>query len=982
MTSSPMTAYALDSIQLLVTAAATIHGASKILKTEEKDGELRVFYTDVTAYCAMIAYHWKRISKVVYEYGVDEGLVFGTLDHLESAIASDILHLPHDTLPSSPRYRRLRAFNRHWHSIQKQSDKDVRLQLIRSCTNFGANVEERNRFAQSLAGYEEELQARYPENQSDWILEELSANASLRQPSFAVWNAAQSIFKALVACSNCECTPTHNIRAQLRLGTYRKPNVGGGIDADTDLDFDMFLSMKQDWQEAHVLMVKENVVQFQINNAMEQPKGKNRATKITQMRVKQLCEPIAKIQAMAAHRLEFKVIRDQLFKIRSERSTFLIDRTRSPITLEEFLRNGSRPFTERTRRILAVMLSYAVLYLHDTPWLQPTWSSSHVLFFHADSSAVPLRPFIQTHLEGYYQPWQDPCDDPEDIDPEDVDPDSLDPDEFYVHNCPLLVTLAVMLMELYFAVPFDILAKQYGVGLEGGAQSPILTWRHLYVNQVFEACRSEIPEKFHYAVDKCLHPATWEDEDGIKLGSEALISRIYQEVVKPLETELGQAYSSISIDDLDQFAQGLDVANWDRNIQMWNPRAETEASEDHTQNLKHTHRRQDARYTSQSYSPQSPGGDIYSQHLEEYQYGRRPNVTPGSSCDTPRKMMKDDGYKASRFFDDELVSKVQTDEELSSYQLWKYRYQKVYEKFIPATLVPPSIKIAILDTGIDMLHPDIDARVENIKDKYNWLSKDGKTNVRMVTDRSGHGTFAASLILDYAQDAQLYVAKIADNEPSNARVIAKAINYAVSTWEVDIISMSFGFPTRDIDDYRELESALRNAHANRVLLFAAASNSGGKLGHAYPARDENVIAIHATDTNGNRSGFNPTTRVHEINLATVGEDVESAWPVHLSDESMAPNFLKCKSGTSFATPIAVGIAAFLLLYANIHLPDIADALKSRQRMQFLLERVAKKEAGQSARDGYYFIDLSLYADSLFGKNKSFIDETIQDILKT
>ena len=42
-----------------------------------------------------------------------------------------------------------------------------------------------------------------------------------------------------------------------------------------------------------------------------------------------------------------------------------------------------------------------------------------------------------------------------------------------------------------------------------------------------------------------------------------------------------------------------------------------------------------------------------------------------------------------------------------------------------------------------------------------------------MTDHTGHGTFVAGLILDYAPDAELYVAKIADRDPSDPRVIAK-----------------------------------------------------------------------------------------------------------------------------------------------------------------------------------------------------------------
>lgn len=119
------------------------------------------------------------------------------------------------------------------------------------------------------------------------------------------------------------------------------------------------------------------------------------------------------------------------------------------------------------------------------------------------------------------------------------------------------------------------------------------------------------------------------------------------------------------------------------------------------------------------------------------------------------------------------------------YDHWKTQYSEVYKKFIPEDLQHPSIKIAILDTGIDIQHPDIDAQVEKIKDRYNWLNESRTANVRVVTDRSGHGTFTARLILDYVPDAQLYVAKIADDTPSKPSVIAKVSSWTPSSLAMD-----------------------------------------------------------------------------------------------------------------------------------------------------------------------------------------------------
>src|SRR5690348_15282257 len=111
-----------------------------------------------------------------------------------------------------------------------------------------------------------------------------------------------------------------------------------------------------------------------------------------------------------------------------------------------------------------------------------------------------------------------------------------------------------------------------------------------------------------------------------------------------------------------------------------------------------------------------------------------------------------------------------------------------------------------------------------------------------------------------------------------------------------MISMSFGFPSRDLDGYDELERAIEQAYSRHVLLFAAASNSGGQLGRAYPARDIHVGNVHSTDTHGNCLRFSPTAAPEEANAATVGETVESSWPAHLCHGEEEENYCTTKSG--------------------------------------------------------------------------------------
>lgn len=541
---------------LLVTAFKIIQEAAKIMRVSEKNGELKVFFADLAAYCAIFRYHVNRISSA--GISLNDMLQDQMLSLLSSSVSSYSADL------SS--HGKLRHFNEAWGRLDKEDDL-AKLNFIQQCLDFGSSLEARDEFTSALATWEENLRARYPEDYSQWTAEDFAPQKKISEPSYGVWNAAKSIFKALVACKDCSCSPVHDFGARLCLGTYRKPLTEKTF--DEELDFDLFLSLNEDWHEARIHTWKETTVKWAIEGETQTAQSRRQpSSKTKSMKVKRLCEPIEKIKTMAAHRLEFKVMRGQLYKLQSERSLFSVDKTKASISLEQFLKGGPRSFTERTRRILAVLLSHAVLHLHDTPWLHSSWSSADVVFFRTTTSAIPLRPFIQTPLsslipeqssvvEGRFM-----CDE---CQSEACDCEEIDPDDLIKHQCQSLVTLAVMLMEVYFVTPFDLLAQKYGIEM---GYAPSKGARYLDAELVFRACRDEIPDnfQFHYAVEKCLDPTIWEDEDGQPLESQLLRTRIYEEVVRPLENELIQAYNSISIEDLDQFAQTLDFGSWDQTI--------------------------------------------------------------------------------------------------------------------------------------------------------------------------------------------------------------------------------------------------------------------------------------------------------------------------------------------------------------------------------------------------------------------------------
>lgn len=74
------------------------------------------------------------------------------------------------------------------------------------------------------------------------------------------------------------------------------------------------------------------------------------------------------------------------------------------------------------------------------------------------------------------------------------------------------------------------------------------------------------------------------------------------------------------------------------------------------------------------------------------------------------------------------------------------------------------VKVAILDTGIDLEHVDMVAREERIKDVRSWANgKDGLQDFK-AGDLCGHGTFAAGLLLDVAPHIDVYVAQITETD--------------------------------------------------------------------------------------------------------------------------------------------------------------------------------------------------------------------------
>ncbi|MDP2948494.1 MAG: S8 family serine peptidase [Chloroflexota bacterium] len=228
-------------------------------------------------------------------------------------------------------------------------------------------------------------------------------------------------------------------------------------------------------------------------------------------------------------------------------------------------------------------------------------------------------------------------------------------------------------------------------------------------------------------------------------------------------------------------------------------------------------------------------------------------------------------------------------------------------KRIGAGLVHPTnqgvgVKVAIIDTGIDYRHSDLNA---NYVGGYDFVNRDSDP-----LDDHGHGTLVAGVVaaedngagvVGVAPQAQLYALKVLSSSGwGYVSDIIAALQWAQSHG-IQVVNMSLGSSQGSLS----FQAAVTNASNAGIVVVAAAGNSGDCSGStdtvSYPARYAEVIAVGATDSYDSRpcfSSMGPT-----VELAAPGVSVRTTYP----NGSYA-----YASGTSLASPHVAGAAALVL----------------------------------------------------------------------
>ena len=288
---------------------------------------------------------------------------------------------------------------------------------------------------------------------------------------------------------------------------------------------------------------------------------------------------------------------------------------------------------------------------------------------------------------------------------------------------------------------------------------------------------------------------------------------------------------------------------------------------------------------------------------------------------------------------------------------WYLQQDRAFD-FWPELPDLPAVKVAIIDSGIDVTHPDLADRILLTRSYVGGS----------VADAEGHGTFIAGEIAaainnadgiaGIAFPADLIVAKVVRADGSvSLEAEAKAIRWAADQG-ARVINLSLGGLRDPRDQTRDTYSALEAAAVDyaatkgAVLVAAVGNNDQAPLKPwpyaSYPAALPHVIGVSSLAHDGSVSTFSDRDLVYN-DVAAPGEDILSTLPRALTRDyplcvdqgysDCGPDDYRRAKGTSFAAPQVTAAAALLLAQS----PTLAPG-----QVTTILERTA---ADVTAADG-------------------------------
>jgi subtilisin family serine protease len=275
----------------------------------------------------------------------------------------------------------------------------------------------------------------------------------------------------------------------------------------------------------------------------------------------------------------------------------------------------------------------------------------------------------------------------------------------------------------------------------------------------------------------------------------------------------------------------------------------------------------------------------------------------------------------------------------------------------------PAIKIAVLDTGVNLNHKELKGRLCDPADFVNIQGLDttdfiGDTldNDEIPEDEVGHGTHVSGIIggngveMDegVCPHCKIMPVRVLATMKDGNKVVGAGIVDNINTgikWAVDngadIINMSLGI--KHSGGGLPHDDIIRYAISKNVTIVAASGNDGSPEKY-YPGALPGVIAVGAVDNSGNVTEF-----------SSYGADITVVAPGLNIYSSYTNNTYAYASGTSQASPFVSGSIGLLKSYARQQGKQL-----SNDTIMYILKHSSDKVDGQlrNQKAGYGLINLA------------------------
>lgn len=274
-----------------------------------------------------------------------------------------------------------------------------------------------------------------------------------------------------------------------------------------------------------------------------------------------------------------------------------------------------------------------------------------------------------------------------------------------------------------------------------------------------------------------------------------------------------------------------------------------------------------------------------------------------------------------------------------------------------------SVSIAVLDTGVNIDHPELKGRIARHIDFVNLEGLDTSGFIadqhgydNWPADLVGHGTHVSGILAargiemdeGVCPDCRVFAVRVLATMKQGNKLVGAGIVDNINSgikWAIDngadIINMSLGI--RHTGGGLPHEEVIRYALQKNVTIVAASGNDGTDEKY-YPGALPGVIAVGAVDTAGTVTPF--TSYGANISVVAPGVNIYS---------SFTQKGYAFASGTSQASPFVAGAIGLMKSYARKMGRDI-----SHREIQYILKATSDKPDTKlkSVKTGYGLINLA------------------------